>query len=111
MSAALDPLTHRVTSGPAFLASQLHAYQMCHRPQVPAGPPPGDLASQLHAYQMCHGLTDAALAALLGCDLPTLARVRLCGNVRVGNFAEDFRVVADRFGLAIDVLERICWPW
>jgi hypothetical protein len=72
---------------------------------------PSFLGHALAAYQRAHGLTDADLAARLGCPVERLANVRLCGAVRADHFAEDVKVIADRFGLRVDALEDVCWPW
>ncbi len=69
------------------------------------------LGHTLGAYQRAHHLTDADLAVLLGCPVERLANVRLCGAVRADHFAEDVKVIADRFGLRVQALEEIAWPW
>jgi hypothetical protein len=87
MAAALDRLARRVSSNPSFLANVL-----------------------LH-YQVQHAASEAALAADLGCAVAVLTNVRLCGVPRVDHFAADCRAIAERFGLKVEALERVCWPW
>jgi hypothetical protein len=87
MPSDLGRLAARVASDPTFLANQL-----------------------LH-FQVRHDLTDAALAALLGCPVELLTRVRLCGCVRADHFADDCRAVACKFGLRLEALEDVCRPW
>jgi hypothetical protein len=72
---------------------------------------PSFLGFVLAAYQRRNGFTDAILADLLGCTVETLANVRLCWLPRVDHFAADCRSVAEKFGVKVDVLEEICWPW
>ncbi len=72
---------------------------------------PTFLAFALAAYQRRHGLTDRLLADVLGCTLDILTRVRLCGMPRAACFSEDCRLIADKFGVRVEVLEEACWPW
>lgn len=66
------------------------------------------LGHSLGVYQVLHGLTDAALAERLGCEVATLANVRLCGAVRAEHFAEDVRAIAGKFGVRADALAEVC---
>jgi hypothetical protein len=72
---------------------------------------PSFLASALARYQRERNLTDEQLAADLGCDRDTLTRLRLCGLPRTWCFAEDCRLIAERFGVKVELIERVCWPW
>jgi hypothetical protein len=63
---------------------------------------PGFLAHALARYPRERGLTDEQLAADLGCDLD--ARSRGCGRV-------DCRLIAEEFGVKVEVIEQACWPW
>lgn len=72
---------------------------------------PSFLAHALAAYQRRHGLTDALLADVLGCTRDALTRLRLCGVPRAERFAADCRLIAERFGVRVDVLEEACRPW
>jgi hypothetical protein len=71
---------------------------------------PTFLAHALAAYQRRHGLTDELLADALGCTLDALTRLRLCGMPRVHCFADDCRLVAEKFGARVEMLEEICRP-
>jgi hypothetical protein len=72
---------------------------------------PTFLAYALAAYQRRHDLTDELLANVLDCKHDILTRLRLCGISRTRCFAEDCRLIAERFGVRVDVLEEACWPW
>lgn len=67
----------------------------------------------LARHQHRHGLTDEQLAAELGCEPSALTRVRLCGMPRTDadRFAADCAAIAERFGLKVDAVTRIAWPW
>jgi hypothetical protein len=60
---------------------------------------PSFLGWHLAAFARARGFDDAALAAHLGCAVPVLAGVRLCGTIRREHFREDVMCVASRFGL------------
>ena len=51
------------------------------------------------------------LAAWLGYTVNTLTQVRLRGLPRVDHFADDYRQIADKFGVKVEVLEGACWSW
>lgn len=70
-------------------------------------------ASALSRYQQLHSLTDEQLAAELGCAVADLARVRVCGMPRgdADQFADDCAAIAARYGVKVDVVTRIAWPW
>jgi hypothetical protein len=59
------------------------------------------LAMPLAAYARSENLDDTGLAAALGCRREDLVMVRLCRAPRAepGEFWEDVRCVAERFGL------------
>jgi hypothetical protein len=51
------------------------------------------------------GLTPEALAELLGCDVATTIKVRLCG---MPDDMAGVRQIAERFGLVAAALARLC---
>lgn len=67
------------------------------------------LASAFTAYARGNGLDDAGLAQLLGCDVATLIRLRLCRRPAgvSGAFREDVARIADRFGIDGGILAQI----
>lgn len=69
---------------------------------------PAFLGNQLGVYQMLHALTDAALADRLGCEVPVLTHLRMCGAVRPDHFNADVAEVAVKFGVRAEVLGEIC---
>lgn len=67
------------------------------------------LASAFTAYARGNGLDDVGLAQLLGCDVATLIRLRLCRRPTglSGAFREDVARIADRFGIDGGILAQI----
>jgi hypothetical protein len=69
------------------------------------------LASVLAAYQRRRGLDDAALAALLGCNVAVLTPLRLCRRPGAANpswtWEADVAEIARRFSLDAAVLGRV----
>lgn len=80
MSKILDDFAKRVTTDPHFLAYDLHQY-----------------ATRI-------GITDAGLAAWLGCDEASLTRLRLCGRPRDWREVE---MIAAAFGVDARRLETV----
>ncbi len=82
MSSPLDRMARRAAADPFFLAAALDRHARSER------------------------LDDAALAARLGCDMPTLTMLRLCRMPRpeAPHFGNDIDAIAGRFGVAADVL-------
>lgn len=81
------------------------------RAAVRAQSQPWFLAGALAQYQRAQALDDAALAAALGCasaDLPRLALCRRPDPADPVAFAQDVVHLAQRFGLAADLLATIC---
>ena len=70
---------------------ELFARQTADRPHF--------LGFHLAAFAARERLDDAALAARLGCAVPTLADVRLCRAPRPEAFRADVTAVAAKFGL------------
>jgi hypothetical protein len=64
------------------------------------------LAAALARYAASEQLDDAALAAKLGCDVPALTHLRLCGMPRpqAPFFWQDVEAIATRFGADPDAL-------
>jgi hypothetical protein len=69
------------------------------------------LGHVLACYQQRHRLDDAGLAALLGCDIPMLTKLRLCrrpgADLPCRTAAKDVARMATRFGLAAGRLARV----
>ncbi len=67
------------------------------------------LASAFTAYARGNGLDDAGLAQLLGCDVATLIRLRLCRRPAGGSgaFREDVARIANRFGIDGGILAQL----
>ncbi|VTR93589.1 unnamed protein product [Gemmata massiliana] len=65
------------------------------------------LGFRLAEFAARESLNDAALAARLGCDVATLAHVRMCRAPRTEStavFGEDVTCVATKFGLNVKAL-------
>jgi hypothetical protein len=71
---------------------------------------PSFLGWQLAAFARARGLDDSALAAHLGCPVPILANVRLCGTIRSDHFRADVECVAAKFGLDASRLAEAAKP-
>jgi hypothetical protein len=67
------------------------------------------LAAALASYARGEGLDDAALAAKLECDMPTLTMLRLCRAPRAEapHFGRDVETIAARFGVSADLLAEM----
>jgi ribosomal protein L12E/L44/L45/RPP1/RPP2 len=67
------------------------------------------LSSVIERYRRAHGLSDEQLCDMLGCDLDTLNRVRLCARPDPDSaaFAIDIQRIAGRFGVNVGVLTAI----
>ena len=71
------------------------------------------LGFRLAEFAARESLDDAALAARLGCDVATLAHVRLCRAPRLETnteFREDVICVATKFGLNVRALADAAKP-
>jgi hypothetical protein len=69
------------------------------------------LASVLAAYHLRHGLDNAALAALLGCNVAVLTPLRLCHRPGTAEPSwpteEDVLEIARRFGMDAAALGKV----
>lgn len=76
---------------------------------IAASARPAFLGNVLRTYMERERLNDQSLGAILGCDEPTLNRLRLCRtpSARSANFFEEINSIARHYGVKNAVLAAI----